>query len=553
MNIRNFETRISEVILQRGQEYFKGGHVVELFEITDTNWQAEVEGTDTYVVDVKLNEVGEIIDSCCDCPYDSDSYCKHEVAVFYALQGMFNDTKRKSVKQKKPTLPQLLEAKKKEELIELILDLALNNTDIYKELLFEVSQQENEIDSAEALILHHISMAKTKGFIKWDRVPKALKGVDVTLGRVREKLEDSQYEMAIHLSLLCLKHSVELLNVMDHSSGETESGIDDSLASIEFAIGVGMGNWNHEEKEIIFAKIVDEALDKKFNSWSEYRFELLTACIHFCTEAKFEDELNAVLESFLGLASSESWNNKSEREKIKDIQFQMILQKKDTEAIERFLFDNLTNSNMREKAILYSFEKKEYEKALKLSIEGEQVDKSRPGIVKKWKNYEYESYQYLGDKKAMREIAFTMVLQGYSGYYEKIKCLYLENEWQEVVDELLLAFDEKKYYPIVYLTILIEENRNRRLLKYCQESHYSILSYYKYLLNDYFAEVTSIFEDYIREKAHAATNRKDYQQVCEIIRRFQQACGQSSAISLIDGLKKEYDRRPAFLDELRKV
>ncbi|MBE1555556.1 hypothetical protein [Sporosarcina limicola] len=44
MNLKNFENKILAIILQRGREYFRHGHVVDLFAITDTNWQAEVNG-----------------------------------------------------------------------------------------------------------------------------------------------------------------------------------------------------------------------------------------------------------------------------------------------------------------------------------------------------------------------------------------------------------------------------------------------------------------------------------------------------------------------------
>lgn len=45
MNIKHFETGIQKVILKRGRDYFRRGHVVNLFEKIEVAWQAEVEGT----------------------------------------------------------------------------------------------------------------------------------------------------------------------------------------------------------------------------------------------------------------------------------------------------------------------------------------------------------------------------------------------------------------------------------------------------------------------------------------------------------------------------
>jgi uncharacterized Zn finger protein len=57
----------------------------------DNLWTAEVEGSETYQVEVEL-EGKTVKQYFCDCPYDGVT-CKHVVAVLFAL--------RKEVKQKK--------------------------------------------------------------------------------------------------------------------------------------------------------------------------------------------------------------------------------------------------------------------------------------------------------------------------------------------------------------------------------------------------------------------------------------------------------------------
>lgn len=367
MNIKNFETGMTNVILKRGRDYFRRGHVVNLYEKTDMNWRAEVEGTYKYTVVIELNENEEVIDSSCDCPYDWEKYCKHEAAVFFTLQEVLNG-QRKTVKKEIATLQQLLQTKNKEELIQLILDLSSNNSRIYNELLREENQPENDVKSVEKLILYHIDKAKDDGSINYSKVLEALEGVYLALDQAKEMLVASQYESAIELSLVSLKHTVGILSYADDSSGDIGGVIENSLSYIEEAAKKGVRNWSRNEKSAVFSKVINEATDNQLDGWTDWRYRLLTTGVHFCTEPRIKTQLNKVLESLLGQIKNESWEDKYNRGKLKSIQFKVISQSKDTEAIEEFLLANLADSNVRNQAILYSLDKREFQQVLQQEI-----------------------------------------------------------------------------------------------------------------------------------------------------------------------------------------
>ena len=50
IQLDRFEEQIDEVILQRGLNYFKKGYVTDVEEIGHGDYEATVEGTDTYTV-----------------------------------------------------------------------------------------------------------------------------------------------------------------------------------------------------------------------------------------------------------------------------------------------------------------------------------------------------------------------------------------------------------------------------------------------------------------------------------------------------------------------
>ena len=370
MDIKNFETGITNVILKRGRDYFRHGHVVNMYEKMDMNWRAEVEDTYKYAVAIELNDAGEVIDSSCNCPYDWEMYCKHEAAVFFAIREELNG-QRKIVVKETATLQQLLQTKNKEELIQLILNLSSNNSRLYNELLLEMGPTEKETSNAEELIIYHIEKAKENGSINNNKVSKALEGVYLALNQVKWMVKASQYEPAIELGLVSLKHTVDVLSYADDSSGDIGGVIEIGLLYIEEAAQKGVRNWSGKEKNAVFSKIMNEATDEKFEGWTDWRIHLLTTGVHFCTEPKLRTELNKVLESLLRQVQSESWEDKYNRGKLKTIQLKIISQSKDTRAIEDYLLDNLADSSIRDQAILYSLEKREFQKMLQLKIDRE--------------------------------------------------------------------------------------------------------------------------------------------------------------------------------------
>ena len=90
MSSRDFiKNMVSNKIYRRGIDYYNRGKVLQyrINKIESNCYQisARVSGTKKYKVNSKIRLRKDHIDfnSSCDCPYDWEEYCKHEVAVFY--------------------------------------------------------------------------------------------------------------------------------------------------------------------------------------------------------------------------------------------------------------------------------------------------------------------------------------------------------------------------------------------------------------------------------------------------------------------------------------
>ncbi|MGV8906207.1 MAG: hypothetical protein ACOH15_06395 [Acetobacterium sp.] len=72
---------------------------------------------------------------------------------------------------------------------------------------------------------------------------------------------------------------------------------------------------------------------------------------------------------------------------------------------------------------------------------------------------------------------------------------------------------------------------------------------------DYYTDgnVIEIYKEHIKVAASFAKNRRDYQGVCGIIKRYKKMAGKQNQETIINELAAFYKKRPAFVDELSKI
>jgi len=84
--IVNLAVTINEAVVKRGIDYYESGAVLWIKEKPALTFQGFVQGTKKYTVLVMLDQEDRIAFSSCTCPYNKGPYCKHEAAVYLALQ-----------------------------------------------------------------------------------------------------------------------------------------------------------------------------------------------------------------------------------------------------------------------------------------------------------------------------------------------------------------------------------------------------------------------------------------------------------------------------------
>ncbi|MES9685588.1 hypothetical protein ABWK22_22325, partial [Gottfriedia acidiceleris] len=204
---------------------------------------------------------------------------------------------------------QILSALKKEELLTIVLDLAEENEEIEKGLLFKYSSNEDVISNSKKLIKEYINQSKYRGFIPWNKLDDALQGVYMTLNKARQMLLEEEPDVAISLCLIILPAVLEMMNYSDDSGGGINPVVSNSLDIINDA-AYFVSYLDEKQQESFFIKILKEAEHSRYDDWSEWRYSLLECCIHFCSIEKLRNKLENKLEKLLSEIKGNSWSAK---------------------------------------------------------------------------------------------------------------------------------------------------------------------------------------------------------------------------------------------------
>lgn len=546
----NFEQSIDNRILKRGLDCFEHGHVVSLETKDNKKYKARVEGSEVYRIEISLDINDKVVESYCDCPYNLGEFCKHEAAVLFALKN--EKTLGEPAVLVVNDLTQILAEQNKDVLVRILLEISDDYPDIEKRLLFKFANNEDEITASKKLIREYINNAKRNGFIDWRHVDSALQGAEMTLKKAHEKIELGDSETAVLLALEVLSPVVKMIQYCDDSNGGVSFIMNRAISSIEQAVTTDLEYLDEKKQKKLFEVILKEALKKQYDGWSDWRFALLNVCTIFSHKKDLRNKLEKQLE-MLAQKAGTSWSEEYEKTQVKLLQYKIIEKCDGASAAEKFIYENIKISEFREKAITWALENGNYEKVLELSISGEEVDKSYRGLVHKWKEYRYQAYEGLGDVENQRKLAYEFLFSNEYSYYAKLKELYKQDEWNEVLGRIIDTFEKERYRSAVYIEILKEENLTKKIIEYCKKHKSLIMDLYPYLMESHLEEANDLFIKYIELSAEETSDRRGYRNVCKLIKTYKKAFGTIHSHKLIGELKQKYQKRPAFIDELGKI
>lgn len=562
--LNQFEQYIDETILKRGLQYFKSGRVNQVEEISPGKYEAIVEGTEDYTVQLTLKN-GIISEYTCDCPYDFGPVCKHVAAVIFYLQQDVLDLNKKQKRTKtnqtaKPAkrktvaqqVEELLEKTTHDELKQFVREKTEENAQ-FRNLFLSSFAQYNTDESKELYVKQVKSILKTAsdrhGFIDWSASRQVGNAIDNLLKSAQKQIDNHNYKSAFFICTAVMEQMNEALEYSDDSNGDIGGSIE---VACEMLYTIAQMQPTEEIRKLII-EYCFTALDKQIYSGWNWHIEILRLAALLL---KTEDEIERIFKQIDKVQRSDY-----EKEKAQTIKYEILLKTKGENAAEIYLEQNITNSTLRQEAIQKALEKRDFEKALSIAKDGISYDlKGRPGLAKKWYDWLLKIAQAQNDSEKIIEYARLLFIDNFMNeqdYYQILKKHVKPEEWSEFVEAMIQDITTKKRWPDMNLIagIFIKEEWWDRLLELVKMSPdlKTIDNYEKYLSKNYTNEIVELYANEILSYMENNMGRGHYQNACRYIRKIIKLGAREKANEIISYLRNEYPKRKALMEELNKI
>jgi len=540
--------------------YRENGQIISLSETKPLVFDAEVEGSELYNVEIKLSSRGEVIYTFCECPYDKGPICKHATAVLLEIKDEFT-IKEKAKSAPKKNFSDQLSKLNKNELIELLVKFANNIEEVEQELSLKFISVDNKegLSQYKKLIRSSIKQSSDRhGFVSYRDVSYAVTGAEKVLVKAEEALERGHHLRAVEISFCIIHELGELLQSCDDSDGHVGGLIEVCLKLVHSTASQFEDN-SFKDRSALFQLLLKEVFHPNLEGWNEWQLSLMESAIYLITNTKEKGLWSHTidrLESHERKKYSYSFYFSEEAARLR---YQVIHKLEGESQALSFLHANLGISVFRKMAIEDAIKNLQFDRALELAEQGEEKDtvQNYPGLVDKWKKYRYEIYKQTHQVEHQIKLAEEFAISGDYNYYLCLKELHSKEDWETVYEGLLDKLEANCGVSwntaSLYTRVIIEEKETSRLLKYVYKHKRTLVDYYPHLIGEYAEEVFLLFAQVISEEAARSSNRNEYRRVCGMIGHLIKAGGKDQAKKIIEQLRLTYLKRTALLDELQKV
>ena len=562
ISLQKFESKIDEIILDRGLSYWENGNVIELEQPENGEFEAIVSGNKDYKVNIKV-ESDNVQDFSCSCPYDNGPVCKHVVAVLFAIQkGKLNglkESKPKKARQRKISEKQLFENQFEEILISLdkneltgwIRTWAEKDEKFRNYFLarFSENKEKINIERYARILEKEISTAEDRyGYIDYCHAGDAAGEASQLLYHTELGFKILETAEIISVCFAVIKTIAPALNNSDDSGGEIGGALEQAVELV--ARTASEKDLSDTAKKELFELCLKyhntDGMD--INSWD---IDLLNVAGELVSSQQEKERLFLLLDQ---KDKTESWHHTNES--TAQIRQKVIGFLEGSAAADSYVESMLHLPGIRKQFVEKYIREKNYSAAKELCKKGIILDEKWPGIVDDWNKFLLTIAEKEKDITEILRIATLLFLSRFNSkeFYPILKKHTPSDKWNQTVEFLIRELDKKKGDE--YITwIYIQEGMFENLLSFIQANPhpFNIEKFEQYLTPIYPGEINDLYEKAIRRYATHASNRKEYAGCCRLLRKMKKLGDKHRVDLLINDLTITYKSRPAFLDELKRV
>lgn len=578
----NWYTMFQSHILDRGIMYYEDGAVTE-FEISEDGREinAVVEGTEDYNVQIDVR--GDIVEHMeCDCPYaESGNKCKHMAAVLFAYEQYLSDhayegdeeeiedkeeyengAVKLSMEERfgkhKNEIVDLVNAIPEDKLRELVVKQLLNNDSLRNQLALEYGTgfDAGQMKRLKAEIKEiHYRNSDRGGYVDWRQASNFTNELCAFLNKKVSALLERGFVL----------QSFELTNTVFEMIGNVD--MDDSDGDSSYVADQCYEFW-----KLIYEKASEserEYIKKWFESHQngyvidfmeeylqEFLFEEIGSEDYIRQEISKLDEIIKNMESDQSRHGIYSVHYGYQNPILKRIEYMKKLNCPDNE-INEYMSEHRQFYVIRELEISNAIEQHDYEKAESVLLESRELDKKYPEQLKKYSKRLIEIYDKTGSTALLKKelICYINEYPQYDLEYilQLKKIVPIAEEWDILVNMFIENAGNNKAFICKLMAL---ENRFAELLSLILENKDIFLmdQYEELLKKKYPEDIITFYSEYVVKEAKRVSNRDAYKRLMAYLKKIS-ACknGKSAAKKIADQWKIEYKRRPAMMDEMKKM
>ena len=571
ITLSTFEHQIDEKILDRGLKYFQRGHVGEPEELEPGLYEAIVQGTDSYTVQLRIQ--GDAVnEQRCDCPYDLGDVCKHVAAMLFKLQEdaldlpvKTKDAGRGGKKKatRKPTVAEqvdrALAAVPHEELAAYVRTLCMDDAGFRQHFLSQCAPEtitQDHHDYLKQVRQQLRSLAGRGGFIQWDDAYAAGLVLDDKVAKARTLLQKGHPTKALPLLTAVIQGGAEAMAYADDSNGDIGGGMTSAFELLMKIAGI-----QHEEAfRLKLLAEVQRLLGDKQVYEHDFNDMLLPTAARLM---RSEEEAASIMVTLQQEADKE-FGGSAARQALIDLtrRFQ------GDAAAAKLEEGYLRFADVREQAIEAAIEARDWQRAKQLSEDGMHLHAADNSRIDKehWLPYLLRIAQLTKDGKEVIRLARLLLVDGHIGgmeHYKLLRSTVPAAEWPAFIDGLLRDMRDAKWRSVsddLYARICAAEERWAELLAMVREENWTPHRFYtvlneheKELGKHYPKEVATI----LAERAEALASRNgakpdDYDTAVRMLRRVRKLGEHQLADALIADWRVRLKRRPRLMQALGK-
>jgi len=576
LTLKNFELQLNETILNRGKQYYEDGAVTDLEETGKNIWHAEVAGSTTYTVEIKLINKNKIEEYSCDCPYDGDM-CKHVTAVLFLLKEELVNAPIRTKQPGKTDFKTLLQKISLEEYQEFILTHADKDKNFKSAFELWFADKDSRIDAGKKytdLIKSIIRKNTIQGYVDYRAASSLANEINKLLDRGDDLILKHNFRDAFILARAALKEVIELVTYSDDSTGSIGDTINRIMHLIENAAqakGAAIAL-----KEQIFSFIQTELGNQVYFDYGDFGYEMINIYQHLAIQLNKEEAFLSYIDARLTKLSTEEHAYRKNAFLVLKTGFLKAIGKADE--IAELVQQNMDIVEIRQGEVDSAIDKKDFSLAKKLIAEGIKIarQKGHPGVVSEWEKELLRIAVLEEDQETIRHYTKYFAFDRWFNrdYYIQWRETFTAAEWTEVIEKHIAEkinqieeqYQKNKgkvwYSPDVLLLdalapIYVEEKYWDRLLALLSKDADldRILQYHNYLVKEYPSELLAIYLPAFEQKGNTAGNRGDYANLAGKMKAVIKSIpeGKEKIIAVAKNLNQKYPRRPAMVQELNKI